>query len=162
MTKLFLDTEFNGLGGELISMALVSDDHAEWYNTVALQGRTDPWVAEHVIPYLSATHTSFTRERADKDDLARSLGMWISNFDNPEIIADWPADFEHLANLLSIIGAHGGFKEAYACRMVLINTPDLKPEIPHNALSDARALRDWWVSDSAYVRAQRLKARGAA
>jgi len=146
MSKLFLDCEFNGLHGELISMALVSDDHAEWYQTVAVRGRIDPWVAEHVIPYLSATFTAHTRERSDHEDLAASLDAFLSNFDNPEIIADWPADFEHFGNLLTIIGANGGFKEAYACTMRLINTPPLKPEVPHNALSDARALRDWYVA----------------
>jgi hypothetical protein len=147
MTRLFLDCEFNGLHGELISMALVSDDHAEWYQTVATRGRIDPWVVEHVIPYLSATFTSYTRERSDHEDLAASLDAFLSNFDNPEIIADWPADFEHFGNLLTIIGANGGFKEAYACTMKLINVPgQLKPEVPHNALSDARALRDWYMA----------------
>jgi hypothetical protein len=147
MTNLFLDSEFNGLHGELISMALVSDDHAEWYQTVAIRGRYDPWVAENVIPYLSATFTSYTRERADHEELAASLDAFLSNFDNPEIIADWPADFEHFSNLLTIIGASGGFKEAYACTMKLINVPgQLKPEVPHNALSDARALRDWYLA----------------
>jgi len=49
-------------------------------------------------------------------------------------------------NLLTIIGANGGFKEAYACTMKLINVPgQLEPEVPHNALSDARALRDWYL-----------------
>lgn len=145
-TKIFLDTEFNGLHGELISMALVSDDGAEWYQTVAVSGRIDPWVAEHVIPHLSATFTVYTRDRANLDDLAASLDAFLSNFDDPQIIADWPADFEYFSNLLTIIGVNGVFKEAYACTMKLINVPDqLKPEVPHNALSDARALRDWYL-----------------
>lgn len=146
MSLLFLDCEFNGLHGELISIALVSDDGAEWYQTMAVMDRIDPWVAEHVIPYLTATFTAYTCERANLNDLAASLDAFLSNFDDPQIIADWPADFEHFNTLLTIIGANGGFKEAYACTMKLINVPgQLKPEVPHNALSDARALRDWYL-----------------
>jgi hypothetical protein len=44
-----------------------------------------------------------------------------------------------------MIGKRGGFKESFPCTMVLINTPEVKPEVPHNALSDARALRDWYL-----------------
>lgn len=148
MTKLFLDCEFNGLHGELISMALVSDDGAEWYQIKKIDEESlDLWVKDHVIPYLYHVESSSAYVVGTPHNLAASLEAFLSNFDNPEVIADWPADFEHFGNLLTIIGANGGFKEAYACTMRLINVPgQLEPEVPHNALSDARALRDWYLA----------------
>ena len=147
--RLFLDTEFNGQDGELISIALVSDDNREWYRINAMRDEpTDPWVAEHVIPKLYACTEPLTREHALYGNLAIDLKSFLyeSQCLGAEIIADWPADFEHFASLLSSFGAQDGFKEAFPCTMTLINTPELHPEVQHNALSDARALRDWYVA----------------
>lgn len=145
MKRLFLDTEFNGFGGQLISIALVSGDGDEWYRIAPLLAEYDPWVAEHVVPYLRKTEGTATYAPTDMEELAASLEAFLKDFRGAEIIADWPADFEHFANLLSEIGKNGGFKEAFPCTMKLINVPgQLKPEVPHNALSDARALRDWY------------------
>ena len=52
--RYFLDTEYNGIGGELISLALVPDDGDEFYLTLKT---TDPlleWVERHVLPYLDS------------------------------------------------------------------------------------------------------------
>jgi hypothetical protein len=150
MTKIFLDCEFNEFEGDLFSIALVGDDGAEWYR-ISEFGRDEmiigPWVKANVLPYLRSAVETTTVSHSVWADLADDMARYLANYDNPEIIADWPADFEHFANLLSTIGARGGFNDAYACTMKLINTPALKPEIPHNALSDARALRDWYMRD---------------
>lgn len=149
--RLFLDTEFNGFGGRLISMALVSETR-EWYQVLKPTGMPDEWVMEHVLPFLYTPDTTGgegTRP-CDFEYFVASLEGFLSDFKGAEIIADWPADFEHFANLLSEIGKNGGFKEAFPCTMRLINVPgQLKPEVPHNALSDARALRDWYMAELA-------------
>ncbi len=52
MTKtLWLDTEFNGFGGEFVSAALVAEDGTHWYKTVGCKTPV-PWTAENVIPHL--------------------------------------------------------------------------------------------------------------
>ena len=147
MSRLFLDTEFNGFQGELISMALVSAEGYEWYRTVRFVEKPDPWVADNVLPWLGKVTEMTTRHCDAHGELGKSLQAFLSSYRDCEIIADWPADFEHFASLLTGIGADGGFKEAFPCTMRLINVPgQLKPEVPHNALSDARALRDWWLA----------------
>jgi len=136
--KLFLDTEFNGFDGELISMALISGDSQKWYEVLSLPEHVHPWVAEHVVPYLH-------QEPVDKEFFAKSLLIFLSNFHGCEIIADWPADFQHLCRWMTGMGANIGWQIPIECTMKLIVSPKLEPEVPHNALSDAKALRKWYL-----------------
>jgi hypothetical protein len=135
--RLFLDSEFNGFGGDLISMALVADDGAEWYEVLDIKQAMDPWVVEHVLPVLNKAPVS-------RSDFMDSFSRFIWRYSGCELVADWPADFSHFCNLLSWSGAQAGFRIPLECSMRLLRgSPDISPEIPHNALSDARALRDW-------------------
>jgi len=45
--RFFLDTEFNGFGGSLISMALVpeNDSLPEFYKELEMKEQLHPWVA---------------------------------------------------------------------------------------------------------------------
>jgi hypothetical protein len=72
-----------------------------------------------------------------------SLKEYLQAREGATIWADWPADFQHLMEVMC--GDHYGQSFMIPCTMQLIVTPDgePKPEIPHNALSDAIALRDW-------------------
>ena len=137
--RLFLDTEFNEFGGELISMALVSEYGMEWYEVRKMTSAPGEWVSQHVIPKLDKVPLESHEFRA-------SFQGFIHAFDGCEIIADWPADFEHFNALLSGVGADAGFSIPIECTMRLVRgDATIIPENPHNALSDARALRDWWV-----------------
>jgi hypothetical protein len=137
--KLFLDTEFNEFGGELISMALVSEHEGlEWYQVRKMTSAPGEWVSQHVIPKLDKLPLESHEFRA-------SFQAFISRFNGAEIIADWPADFEHFCALLSGIGAEAGFSIPLECTMQLIRGGEITPDNPHNALSDARALRDWYL-----------------
>lgn len=131
--RLWLDTEFNGYKGELISMALVGDDGCEWYEVLYAPRLIDDWVMANVMPVLKKKPISL---RA----MQESLEKWISGYDTVHVVADWPEDIKYFCELL-IIGP--GRR---------INTPPLTMEIrrdigtdesltPHNALADARALR---------------------
>lgn len=140
MKRLFLDTEFNGFGGELISLALVPETYpVTWYGVLATPDKPDPFVAEHVIPKLGESPLG-------PDLFNASLCRYLLLFPECEIIADWPADFEHLCNQLTACGRNLGWRLPFNCTMRLIDTPALNPVTPHNALSDAQALRDWYVT----------------
>ena len=43
--RYFLDTEFNGFGGELLSLALVREDGASIYLLYTVPGNIARWVA---------------------------------------------------------------------------------------------------------------------
>ena len=50
--KFWIDTEFNEYLGDLISMALVSEDGHEWYEALPC-ANPGSWVAEHVMPIIN-------------------------------------------------------------------------------------------------------------
>ncbi len=133
MTTLYLDTEFNEWGGALISMALVPANHPSpvFYVAIGCNNPT-PWVAEHVMPKIGSSLISY--------DHARSLlHSYLQIFhDTITIVADWPCDIKYFCEMLV-----SGPGEALSIPLIfkLVNI-DCYPDNPHNALTDARALRD--------------------
>ena len=137
--NLYLDTEFDGHGGTLVSLAIAADDGSHWYGIFdAYCG--DPWVAENVAPKLYAMKPTIS---GDHSVLRFSLKEYLKAREGCTLWADWPADFEHLMHVMC--GGHYGESFMIPCTMKLIVTPDgePKPAAPYNALSDAIALRDW-------------------
>lgn len=136
---LFLDTEFNGFGGQLISIALVSDQTKdELYVVRDLPSNIHPWVKEHVVPYLL--------QSPSPDFILRDkLVNYLNKHSGEVIVADWPEDFIHL---LALLCEPNGIKyNTGELKLQLIHDCDPQPLIPHNAVSDARALRDWYVAN---------------
>jgi len=137
MTTLFLDTEFNGFGGELLSMALVSDEGHEFYQVVETDKPFNAWVAEHVVP-------KFGRPAVRPELFRTRLHGFLRLFKDPLIVADWHADFAHFFDAFH--GEDYTKSLDYSCRTRLLSgKSDIKPANPHNALSDAIALRDWYM-----------------
>jgi hypothetical protein len=137
--RLYLDTEFNGFGGELISLALVSPDGDKFYMAKKWRMPTDPWVARHVLPILDVS--------PEDDILFRTVfHEFIGRFKNPTIFCDWHADAEHFCAMLS--GADYGSSLDFPCTIGLLKTPPGQPVSarPHNALADAIALMQWHES----------------
>ena len=146
-TNLYLDTEFNGHGGELISLALAAPDGKHWYGVWPISAPMDPWVKVHVAPYVGAYYEGAVNIRAggffEPTELRSALKDYLLDRSGATIWADWPDDFAHLMRLMS----GPSYTESFMvpCTMQLIQTPDgePKPEHPHNALSDAIALMKW-------------------
>lgn len=138
MTHLFIDTEFNGFGGALMSMALVSGDGKhEWYQVLPLPALIDPWVAEHVVPLLG-------KEAMTPAEFRLSLKVFLEQFDQPTIYADWYTDLALFFNAFA--GEDHSTSFSFPCRAVLMkDVPDIISAIPHNALADARSIRDWFM-----------------
>lgn len=135
MTRIFVDCEFNGFGGELISMAFVTEEGDMWYGVLPEPKVWEKWVYENVYPVLHADPIS-------KEDFRASAIGWLRKYDNPTICADWYTDLVHFFSLFS--GADHSQSIGYACKAELILVDNYQSQIPHNALSDARAIRDAW------------------
>lgn len=129
--RLFLDCEFNEFKGALISMALVSEDGREWYEVVPCE-LPGAWVTENVMPILG-------KQAIPVRQMQESLQRFLHGFDKVHVVADWPEDIKHFCDAL--ITGPG----------IRLNTPPLTMEIlridaesalPHNALHDARGIRD--------------------
>lgn len=140
MTRLFIDTEFNGFGGELMSLALVSDDGREWYEVLPEPRTFNEWVYENVFPILN-------KEPIASKEFRDSLTAFLRQFDQPTIYADWYTDLMHFFALFA--GKDHTQSFDYPCQTVLLKgVPELPGKQRHNALSDARALRDWYMASS--------------
>jgi hypothetical protein len=133
---LFLDCEFNGFGSnELISIALVSDQDSPedpLYAVLSIPSDPKPWVAQNILPNLSQAPEGLP-------SLQARLLKYLHAHPGETVIADWPEDFIHLMNLLTL---PGGRWHAIALTMRLLPGLEITSQRPHNALSDARALME--------------------
>jgi len=136
--KLFLDCEFNGLGGDLISMALVSGCGYEWYEVLPCDHPVE-WVYLNVIPVLKK------KPLADISSLSSSLENFLQQFSEVHIVADWPDDIRYFCEAL--ITGPGERIDTPPLTMEVIRV-DAKSECPHNALADARGIRDLTVQQA--------------
>ena len=134
---LYLDTEFNGFHGELISIALISSvTGKEFYEVLPLPETIHSWVKKNVIPVLNQQPEPFQTIR-------HRLYHFLKYHDGEPIVADWPEDLSHLLNLLC---EPDGVSFRLELDLRLIQSGELHSEIHHNALSDARALMHWHLN----------------
>lgn len=135
--NIYLDTEFDSFGGELISMAMVSSIGDEFYEVRAQMPLllTD-WVIHNVFPVLN-------KAGVEDDKFSRIFNEYIYNClartkdHHLTIIADYWEDLYHARRMIEEL-QYTKFDVSYKlCR----HQDYIKSMIPHNALSDARALR---------------------
>jgi len=142
---IFIDTEFNGseqdgFSGKLLSMALV-DKFNEFYEVLCLpEYIADPWVEENVIPVFNKEPIVWTL-------FTLKIQEFLSKKCYPNgfiIIADWPDDIKHFCDALITSPGHMIDVASFECRVIReINSNGSR--VPHNALEDARAIRDSWL-----------------
>jgi hypothetical protein len=138
MRTVFLDTEFNGFHGHLLSMAICGNGIEPFYEVIDAPV-THPWVSEHVAPF-------FGKEPIPYRIFEEKLHEYLMHLGHCEVIADWPEDLCHLYRCLC---AEGGKMLNFNFTAKLITSGQLFPHTPHNALSDAEALRDWYLLEAA-------------
>jgi hypothetical protein len=146
--RYFLDCEFNGFGGALMSLALVPEDEGEdYYVVIPLEEEAEPWVARHVVPYLRSVPNMLFNQ-LDRVAAAHDIARYLSTDRDPEIVADWPEDIALFCRLL--LTAETEIVDISSLRFHFLRTPGFSTArnsaVPHNALHDARALRDHMVA----------------
>ena len=139
-----LDCEFNGFGGELISLAL-SGEAGELY-LVRPQDElnamdTHYWVAEHVLPFLSlpdALPAVLPLVR-----FGRAIQAFLASDPAPTVVTYWPEDLMHLMQCLIIAPGQRVKIPELSLRLVQVSAypSEITHAVQHNALWDARALR---------------------
>ena len=138
--RYFLDTEYNGWGGALLCLALVPDDGEELYLTLDWDGRLEPWVERHVIPYLDMVPDSLVSPRMSRADAARTIAHYLAGDPEPLIVADWPEDIALVQRAAGDRAGHMAEVPALgsgSCRLSGFSTA-ANSKVPHNALHDAR------------------------
>ena len=142
--RYFLDTEYNGFGGALLSLALVPEDGGEeFYVTIECDAPVDPWVERHVMPFLDMVPDGLRSQRMPRRAAAEALAQWLAHDEAPDIIADWPEDLAQLAMLLVTGPGLMLPMPPLTLRFVPLHgfSTAANSVVPHNALHDARALR---------------------
>lgn len=140
--RYFLDTEFNGFGGPLISLALVPEDRdaTPFYHAVPCD-RPAAWIAEHVMPVLGT-------DPVPREELGALLARYLRDDPDPVLVADWPEDIAHAA--MALIAAPGHRHPIDRIRFELCDPLGFDAAalsaVPHNAYHDAVALRDFLLA----------------
>lgn len=137
--NIYIDTEFNEFQGELISMALVAESGPEFYEVLPCE-KPGPWVAENVMPILGQAPVT-------KPVFQLRLQHWLAQFNSVHLIADWPEDIQHFCQ--SLITGPGMRLNTPPLTMEIRRDLDAESALPHNALADARAIRDLAMSGKA-------------
>jgi hypothetical protein len=142
--RYFLDTEYNGWGGALLSLALVSEQGDELYVTIEWDEALDPWVERHVAPYLDTVPPPLVSPRMSRADAAVAIEHFLASDSEALIVADWPEDIAYLSALL--VTGPGMMVDLPALRFQYVALTGFSTaansKVPHNALHDAHALRD--------------------
>lgn len=143
---IFIDTEYNGFGGELMSMALVGCDGRELYEVMSLSPdiKINSWVLDNVVPNLGKDAVSYDRFQ---DNLYHFLSYYDWYHGGFILIADWPDDFRYFCQ--SLIISSGGMMPFRKFEMKMDRSLDCAvSEVPHNALYDARAIKAKFLSNN--------------
>lgn len=150
MKNFYIDTEFNGFCGRLISMAIVSEDlTSEFYEVLpentyynpSAGYSYDPWVIDNVIPNLNKEPIS-VREFQSK--LEAFLNENAEN-NKIRIIADWPEDLTHFCKMLIVSPGRRLLVPDF--ELVFDSSIEYVSAIPHNALEDARGIAKYRMNN---------------
>lgn len=136
--RMYIDCEFNGFGGHLISMAIVTENGKEFYVSIdPYRSSLCDFVKEHVVPVIDVPGAS--PKRVALEDLPFELFEFLSDFNHIHLVADWPDDIKYFCE--SLITAPGERISTPEIIMQIVRE-DGDSEVPHNALYDARALKE--------------------
>ena len=143
--KYYLDFEFNGMGGQWLTMALMREDGRSIYLENGHKPyKLDAWVAENVIPVISNSPEQPTPVETD-NEAGLMVAWFLAGDAEPKIIADWPDDIKYLSDLL--ITGPGRMVPIPGPIRFEVHRVDAYPTkvdgaVQHNAWWDAMALRN--------------------
>jgi hypothetical protein len=138
MNRVFIDTEFNGFNGELLSMALVPEDESKtiFYHEIEFKGQLDPWVRDNVVPHMNGKPITYR-------EFQNQLAMWLYYVGECTLVADWPDDIRYFCQAL-ITGPGMCINILNKINFVLDTSISYNSQVPHNALYDAIAIREFY------------------
>jgi hypothetical protein len=141
--RYFLDTEFNGFGGALLSLALVSETGENLYLVYDPPEILDPFVQEKVNPRLFSLPPGVVARRVNQAAGAEAIEVFLRGDPAPEIIADWPDDVRLCCQALMIAPGRTAPipRLRFDIRRVAPYPTDLPDAVEHNAYWDAMALQ---------------------
>jgi hypothetical protein len=141
----YIDCEFDGNDGPLLSIAMVRGDGYSLHVAVRDIAISDPWVAANVLPIIDR-HNAHIGCSVRINEVGRVLRDFIGDCQKPTIIADSPVDIGRFCRAIST-GPDGGWMSTgfpgmtFSVRNVDCYPTALEGAVQHNAWWDAMALR---------------------
>lgn len=135
--KLFIDCEWNDYKGQLISMALVPLEGEPFYEVLHC-AQPSEWIAKNVMPVLN-------KKPIRALEFESKLESYLAQFPMLEVIADWPEDIQHFCDFL-IVGPGRRIGPAKMIFEVSRFYRNDESTVLHNALEDAKAIRDSYLA----------------
>jgi hypothetical protein len=142
--KYYVDCEFDGHDGPLLSVGMVREDGESIHIRVDIDPM-DLWVRQNVLPLMDSHEADYSRT-IYPNEVGGSLRWFMSADKSPVIVTDSPVDVGRFCRALST-GPDGGWASADYPRMTFevhnvdCYPTDLEGAVQHNAWWDAMALR---------------------
>lgn len=143
--RYYIDCEFDGHNGPLLSIALVREDGDSIHIEADVAASRDIWVLRNVVP-LMEQHKAAKSAKVYHDQVGPVIRAFLLNDPHPVIISDSPVDIGRFCRALST-GPDGNWASADFPRMsfevhnVDCYPTDLEGAVQHNAWWDAKALQ---------------------
>lgn len=143
--RFYIDCEFDGHGGSLLSIAMVSEGGRSIHVRTIDGLATDPWVIENVVPLLDE-HEAEIDTSVFTDNVGSVIRRFIDDCASPIIIADSPVDIGRFCAAISTSPEGGWASTDYPGMTFEVHNVDCYPTdlpgaVQHNAYWDAMALR---------------------
>jgi hypothetical protein len=147
MSRYYIDCEFDGHNGPLISMAIVRRGAPDSLvlNAHPMPDVQDPWVRENVLSVLHCDKAEETRWRLP-NQFGDALREFIGDDKAPVIVADSPQDISRFCVAIATSESGGYSPNIFPCMTFEVHNVDCYPTtlpgaVQHNAWWDAMALR---------------------
>lgn len=142
--RFYIDCEFDGHGGSLMSIALVKDDG----DGIHIQADVEPmdlWVRRNVLPLMDK-HNAPKSAKVYLNEVGGVIRAFIGDCACPVIVADSPVDIGRFCQALSTASDGGWASADYPAMRFDVHNVDCYPTdlpgaVQHNAWWDAMALR---------------------
>jgi hypothetical protein len=145
--RYFLDCEFNGFGGDLLTLALVREDgHSLYlgYPLNDLSADMEPWVYENVYPKITQVPEHVAVRQVNQAEGAYLIAEFLRGDPRPYIVTDWPDDVRYFCQ--AVITGPGMMAAIPSLRFEVVRVDayptKVKGAVQHNAWWDAMALRE--------------------
>lgn len=163
--RFYIDCEFDGHGGEMLSMALVREDGRGLYLCVADKpDLLDRWVESNVWPLIHL-RLPVGRTVAFVEDWGHFIRSFIGPYGKPNIVADSPVDIWRFCETIST-DSDGSWRSTdwsgltFEVHNVDCYPTDLPGAVQHNAWWDAMALRHKLIARAIEARSGETRAAG--
>jgi hypothetical protein len=145
VSKYYIDCEFDGHSGPLLSLAIVREDGRSIHIATSAEAK-DSWVQANVMPLMGKHAATLNWSQVAPNDVGTVIRQFLGDEQAPVIVADSPVDIGRFCTALTT-SATGGWASAEYPRMTFeVHNVDCYPTtlagaVQHNAWWDAMALR---------------------